>query len=291
MTDRVVAGFSNKRGTADESVEVTAIDGATSDYVLQISGYQGAHSNLPVTVRASVVLPDEVGVCGARTFPHPLDTGLIGAPPTTAPTGKQSLILTNFSRIARLHGTAELSRLTTALNNLAAKVNGYVLSVDRFTEVRAAYDTWDVAGSRCDPLAANGVVRAINTAVDNFFGPARSSIRYINLVGSDDVLPATRSFDFTQRVNEQSFAKGASPDGLANPISGAFGKGYLLTDDGYADFGPEPWLGSALYLPDVAIGRLVETPDQISGAVEPRGGIRSQAQSDDRLHEWLRLLR
>jgi uncharacterized delta-60 repeat protein len=268
LTDRVVAGFTNKRGLTDEAIEVTAVDGATGDYVVQISGYQGASANTPLTVRATIVLPSAAGACAARSFPSALDETLMAPPPTSVPAGRTSLILTNLSRVGRLYGSQAALDLGAKLDALAARVNGYVLSVDRFQAVRDAYDTWDQVGNRCDPLAANAVGRAINTAVDGLFGPARADLRYINLAGSDDVLPATRSFDFTQRVNESSFVATASPDGVANPIAGAFARGFLLTDDGYADFAPEPWLGAALYLPDVAIGRLVETPAEIGGAIQ-----------------------
>ena len=42
----------------------------------------------------------------------------------------------------------------------------------------------------------------------------------------------------------------------------------MLSDDPYGDFNPIPWLDSQAFVPDVAIGRLVETPADISKAVD-----------------------
>ena len=46
-----------------------------------------------------------------------------------------------------------------------------------------------------------------------------------------------------------------------NPTQAALEQGYILTDDFYADsHDPLRWRGRELYAPDLAIGRLVETP-------------------------------
>src|SRR5207249_9021786 len=41
----------------------------------------------------------------------------------------------------------------------------------------------------------------------------------------------------------------------------------VLSDDAYADFNPVPWLNRQMYVPQVAVGRLIESPDQIVSQV------------------------
>ena len=42
----------------------------------------------------------------------------------------------------------------------------------------------------------------------------------------------------------------------------------FLTDDYYADREPNSWQGAELYIPDWAIGRLIETPEEISSQID-----------------------
>ena len=56
-----------------------------------------------------------------------------------------------------------------------------------------------------------------------------------------------------------------SPD---SPLDWAIKQNYTLSDDFYADLTPQPWHGHHLYLPDYAIGRLVETPAEINTVLD-----------------------
>ena len=44
--------------------------------------------------------------------------------------------------------------------------------------------------------------------------------------------------------------------------------GTVLTDDYYVDAQPIPYNGRELYVPDIAVSRLVETPAQIEGVID-----------------------
>jgi hypothetical protein len=65
--------------------------------------------------------------------------------------------------------------------------------------------------------------------------------------------------------------------------SRALREGYLLSDDPIGDFDPQARRGSPLYVPDVALGRLVETPEEIErqfaqyqdsgGVLDPASGF------------------
>ena len=68
-------------------------------------------------------------------------------------------------------------------------------------------------------------------------------------------------------------------DPCATPLSAAAAASDLLTDDPYGDVNPMPWLDRYLYVPDVAVGRLVETPAQIVAALDQYRDPRSAASS------------
>ena len=48
------------------------------------------------------------------------------------------------------------------------------------------------------------------------------------------------------------------------PLYGSLFYRFIQTDNFYADRKPTPWRGRALFLPDLAIGRLVESPTDIN---------------------------
>ncbi len=141
----------------------------------------------------------------------------------------------------------------------------------------------------CSVSATNAVVAEIGKIVQAKLGgagsAARDSLESVVLVGSDDLLPFARVPDTVQRENEATFegelrrseTPGGDPcpevplgkvDPCATPLSAAAYDQDVLTDDPYGDFDPIPWLDRYLYVPDVAVGRLVETPAQIDAALD-----------------------
>jgi hypothetical protein len=269
LTDRVVAGFSNNRGNDSEAIDAYAVDADPgTNYAIQISGYGGASSDKAFTVRVRITPPVDLGPCPPRAFANVFNAGSRGTAPTSVPAGTRSVILTNRSRLQRLYGEAAAQQVMDRLASLAAHpdVAGLVVPVDGWSSLDAAYAAADA--NPCDPLAANAVNRGINEQVDQLFGPARAQLQFVTIVGSDDVIPHTRAIDLTERVNEQTFAEAAKVGGPNNARSGSFAHSYLLTDDGYADWAPEQWLGGALYVADVAVGRVVESPADITGAID-----------------------
>src|SRR5262249_30238370 len=49
-----------------------------------------------------------------------------------------------------------------------------------------------------------------------------------------------------------------------NEYLGALGNGYMLTDAVFGSGQPQPYFNRQLYVPDLAVGRLVETPKEIT---------------------------
>ena len=51
-------------------------------------------------------------------------------------------------------------------------------------------------------------------------------------------------------------------------MSRALASGHILSDNPYGDFDPRPWLAGFLYVPDVALGRLIERPAEITTTLQ-----------------------
>ncbi len=259
--------ISANRDATDESVDMLANEDPAGEYVIQVSGYNGASSTEPYVLRMRVTDPPEELHCPeSRVLPYQV------AAPTTltatpAPAGTNALYVVNPSRIDATHGIGEGARVVAALEQLdddpALGLVGHVLEVDGDEDVRAAYAAWD--GAPCSPNAANDVVDAIVGLVEASHASAGATIPHLVLVGGDDVLPQARIPDLTRLSNERDYLQDV---GLDNPLAGAFATEHLLSDDPYGDRDPIPWLNRLLYVPDAALGRLVETPDEIVDAID-----------------------
>jgi hypothetical protein len=153
------------------------------------------------------------------------------------------------------------------LNGLAARddVRGVVIPVDGDPAVTSAYTAWDKAP--CSVSAANAVVSNINAFVDRL-RVGLDNLRYVVVVGNDEVIPMGRVPDKTGNFNERSFAPSNAFNGMDNAQSRAFALGYLLSDDPYGDLAPLTSLEGQVFVPQLAVGRLVETPADIMAAVD-----------------------
>ncbi|MGH9137524.1 MAG: hypothetical protein ACRD0G_10815 [Acidimicrobiales bacterium] len=280
----VVRGISIRRGTGTEavSVPVTPSDqGGT--FVIQVSGFNGASSPNPYILRTTVLPGREPLPCAARTF---VGGGTPGALPTAIPGDTRALFLVNAGRMGDLYGASDTAGMLSMLEAVAARddVRGVMVPVEGDAAVAAAYAAWDA--DPCSVEAANQVVNRINDLVDDLRTTAGGlpELRSIVLVGPDDALAQARVPDLAHLSNESEYgldaAVGAAKD---TAVSRALADGYVLTDDPYGDFDPRPWLNGQLYVPDVALGRLVESPAEIvdtlqrfvdfDGALDPQAAF------------------
>ena len=270
-------GVSANRGDGGESVTYRVPDGTSGGAVrIVASGYNGsADATSPYTLLVSVTPPDKAPTCVSQIVPVN-GLGVPGTAPSSL-SGRQTLILTNQKRLGDLYGATAAANVMTKLAAFAARpdVNGVVLPVETVGAIQQAYNAWDA--SPCSVAAANGVVRAINSYVDAATNNLQG-LKYLVIAGSDIVLPMARVRDRVDLDNEASYANDQVYNSNDNPLSAALRAGYLLTDDAYGDANPIPWLDAQAFVPDVAIGRLLETPADITKAVDQyvaSGGVRS----------------
>ncbi len=154
---------------------------------------------------------------------------------------------------------------TTAktLYSLAKATGSWLLPV-----TPAASDNWTApqASSQfdCAPVAANAVVQAIADAIKAQKSGALSGVSSVVLVGGDDKLPFYRLPDTTTLSNEIEHSDAVGTD---NPVSASQRDRYFLSDDPYGTLNPIRWLDRSFNVPDLAVGRLVESDADISGQI------------------------
>ncbi|HYM14739.1 MAG TPA: C25 family cysteine peptidase [Dehalococcoidia bacterium] len=259
--------LSAQRGTSNESVAALSLNDS-GFYTLEVAGYNGAFSNDPYVLRVKVTPPPPIPVCGARTFPF-AGQGVAGALPGSLPGNTNTLFIVDQRRLGDLYGSTAASDVMSSLTALAGRgdlgVNGAILPVEGDPNVAAKLATWDA--NPCSPVAANDAVTAINAVVDGYRG-SLPNLQNIVIVGSDDVIPFARVPDLTHISNESDYTNDALAVNGNNALVGSFVTSNILSDNPYGSFHPIPVLNREIYVPEVALGRLVETPAQIKAQLD-----------------------
>ena len=238
----------------------------TGDFYIRVRGHNGAFD--PST---AFQISAEVSwtACSGVTL-----TAATPTPPSVTGTPK-TVIVTNTARFRNADGTpmdaSATTPLVTGLNAFAARtpdVNGVVIDLaSNSFGLQAAYQQWDLHPT-C-PAAANIVANGIKAVIDAY----RPSLQYVVLAGGDHAVPYYRTPDQAGLGNEQGFEPGLYQD---TPGDASLKFGYTLTQDPYATRYGIAHFDHTFYLPDLAIGRLVETPSDILaviGAYTDAGGI------------------
>lgn len=223
--------------------------------------------------------------------------------PTT--TSVLSLILWNSERICSEYDTnpdCDCSKrdrdpdctvtadLYTSLLTLAdhEKVTGVVLDLSEVPAVETACTCWDrmydgdsgndylepCETADSDPqVRANTVVEAIRSYLHSQITGTYTNAAYIILTGDDFQIPFYRIEDATTIHSEVNYPgeSGVSLD-TSTTVGSALNGGYYLSDSYYAELSPEPTglnpPHDFMYLHDLSIGRLVESPSQIQTVID-----------------------
>ncbi|HVF11513.1 MAG TPA: DUF3344 domain-containing protein, partial [Actinomycetota bacterium] len=277
--DLVVAGVSANRALTNESVEVTIPAGLPSGSYLtvQTSAYNGSSSNDAPLLRASVDGTMPIPACQPRSFMFPNDGGPVaGALPLSIASTTKTVFLADWRRLAKSYGNAAVASLKTSVATLAerSEVAGQVIALDGSLGVQSKLADWDA--EPCSAFKANEVVRATISQMDALLKTGQPTLQYIVVVGGDEIIPMARLRDRTKIGNQSGFVDDlgftttstVSTTPRSNALIGSFASQHLLSDDPYGDFNPGSWEGDFLYLPDVSVGRLVESADEIKGQVD-----------------------
>ena len=239
-----------------------------------VDGYNGDFSNDAYTLRVKVITPPQLPACPARTFAFPACERRDAADEHPRRRRRRCSSSTTARRRSTYGQTARTTLLDQAerfRHRPHPELKGAVLQVDGDAAVRTAKAAWDA--SPCSIGAANDVVRKINAVVARYRAPVRPNVQNIVIVGGDE-LDADgahlRPDDRRERVERRRATCSSRPTGSpeANALFASEFLGNTLTDDAYTAGATIPWFGRELYLPQLAGGRLVETPDEIMSQLE-----------------------
>jgi Tol biopolymer transport system component len=262
LSDRPVLGVSAFRTTEDEAV-VAVSDGVPGEYIVQVKGYNGATSVQPYMLRVESEAPRLAPTCQPR-FPGLSFGTAAGVNIASIPNDTDTLFLANGPQLGAAGGAGVVDWFTmTHLDQLRG--TGHPSAVVRLEDdpaVRAAYTAWNL--EPCSTARANAVVRAITDVVRTIRN-ARPAVRNLVLLGNDKALPFARLDDLTTIANEADYASTFARD---QDLYGALFEHRVLSDDPYSTTDPIPYLQRQLFVPQLAVGRLVETAAQITGALD-----------------------
>jgi hypothetical protein len=237
-------------------------------YYVRARHYNSAHFGSETDYQLAITTADHRPPTATPT-PSPTASPTPTPSPTPAPPPSQvkTLILVNRQRIASLYSAADAAALTNKLYELANhdRVQGAVIQVEDDVAVATAYSQWTAdQASLLDTAKANAVAGAVRNLVMQFH-VNNLNVEYILIIGDDRVIPYRRVPEGNLNKTEHEYA----PSVTANTTLWAAAQDNMtLTDDYYADLEPTQWQGHELYIPDYAVGRLVERPDEIIAFID-----------------------
>jgi CSLREA domain-containing protein len=229
-------------GNSGEGVILNTWENDSFFYV-RVRGRNGAFSlDTPFTLQVNML----AGTC-ANVNPITIPSNY-----PASGSGYKTIILTDSTRLG------DDSDLDARLAEFAARneVQGIVVNVSQDARVQAANSQADQF-PQC-PYAKNQVAYAIKEIVDRF--AASNPLEYVVILGNDDVIPFFRHPDNALLANERNYVPPVK-DSTASQAS--LKLGYVLSQDRYGSRTEVSFKSTSLPLPDLAVGRLVETPEEI----------------------------
>ena len=242
------AGF---EGTASEGIAIDTWDN-TGDFYIRVRGRNGAFSPAQA-FHLEVMLQSDVcdGVSAAL-------------PATSLPAvagGFQTLILTDPGRLAPADPLTPT--LASKLLALAGRPEVHAAIIDVSADDRVAAANAQADAFPACPTAKNLVAEAIEAVVARY--RQTNPLAYLVLVGDDNVIPFFRHPDQALLASERNYVP---PVRDSSASQASLRLGYLLSQDDYGAAIELEHRASTFPVPDLAVGRLVETPAEIIGMVD-----------------------
>ena len=247
---RTLVAVSAHDGTAGEHLSVGTWNN-TGEFYVRVAGRNGAHT--PAAPFDLDVHVDPSACSGVESSDEALLT-------STPATGLRTLILADFGRMS-----GDLTAMEDSLAALEDAVDGAIVDVGamspRVADLNAQADEDDNVGC---PYAKNLVADAIRDIVLEYRGD-NPDLDYIVIVGSDEHIPFFRYPDASGLGPESGYV----PPVLESTASQASLRlNYYLSQDAYGARTELQFKGASLPVPDLPVGRLVETPAEISGLID-----------------------
>ena len=249
---RSVIGFSSRDGRATESIS-SATYNNTGYFYVRVQGRNGSFATDDFTLNVTTTS----GICSAPLEGFASTPTLVGTPGSA-----DTVILTDP---ARLPGTAaEKAALATALTTFAGQVNGVVVDLGASERVQALQSQANDPDLVTCPYAKNLVAEATREIVNSYRDDA-GTLKYVVVVGDDSrgaVLPLRRYAGLGPESNY------APPMADETPSEASLRGNYVLGQDAYGAEDDVSVKGTVVPVPDLAVGRLVESPVDITAALQ-----------------------
>ncbi len=262
-SDTFLAAFSSAQTrsligvSARENAEAESIRSATwnntGDFYVRVQGRNGAFSATPFHLGLSTAGGPCSGIALDSFSSIPTITGTPGA--------AQTVILTDSSRLTQSTG------LGTKLDELELRTVGVVVDVSQSPRINALNTQAD--DNKACPYAKNLVAEAIRDVV-NSYRDTNDTLQYVVIAGGDSVIPFFRYADSAGLAPESDYVPPALE---ASASQASLRRNYVLGQDAYGSVSDLNLKGAVLPIPDLAVGRLVETPDQIVGMINAYLGL------------------
>ena len=250
---RSVIGFSAKDGTATESIS-TATWNNTGYFYVRVQGRNGSFS---ADDEYTLTVTTTGGICSTGLQTYENTPTLVGTEGSA-----ETVILTDPDR---LPGTAaQKATLATAVTAFAAQVDGAVVDLGQSQKVQALQEQADDPDYITCPYAKNLVAEATRDIV-NSYRDGDETLKYVVVIGDDTVVPFFRYPDNAGLGPESNYA----PPVADNTTSEASLRGnYVLGQDAYGAETDVSIKGTEMPVPDLAVGRLVESPVDITATLQ-----------------------
>jgi len=258
-------GISAEFGTNTEQVLVEVGPGEEGLY-LAVIPQAGSFSSAPFNIEIEAATPKPTkdllkAICeqGQELVPQ----NKTAAPVVLRTGGDETIIVTQRERMIATFWPEDPGQWDIWWNQMNSP--GGFLSMVNATVISVPSVWYDSADAQpCNVAEQNAVAELIKGAIDTY---RTANTKYVQLMGSLDIIPPYYVPDETQTGNESLFASDLFIQ-PGKPLSAAISEGYMLTDAFYVDSNPQPFNGRQLYLEDFSVSRLVETPDEILANAE-----------------------
>ena len=245
---RSIVAFSALNGDAAERAVVNTWTN-TGDFYVRVRGRNGVWSlNTPFQLNVTI----QRGLC------QNLDTALVPPSLAAVASGYKTIILLDEERLAAAYG--DITPLMQSLQTLAGRpeVQGVIVDVSQDARVAAANVQAENGVLVNCPEAKNLVADSIRQIVQRY--RAVNPLEYVVIVGNDDIIPFFRTPDRALLAPESNYVPPVF-NGTASQAS--LKLDYVLSQDAYGSDIDVSFKSHFIPVPDLAVGRLVETPDDM----------------------------
>ena len=258
-----VSSFSTSDGYNDEMLllKTTTAD----DIYIAIASEGGFGSPYSIQIEHSVPTKLENitnGACNGERLVS-TDTGNASGIMHTSSNGNDSVMyVVNPKRMTAKYGQERWGNLYSILQSFVNKFGGKILAINDLKDTATGTDLYaDMDLYPCQVNKANLVANAIRNIISSYKGESKS----VMILGDDQMIPFYRVKDLS-RMGERDYLP-LTPINVSSPLYSAMFHSTILTDKYYAsDYSVEN-MPVKILMPEWAVSRLVETPEDIISSI------------------------